>query len=75
MKYYLTIVQNKITCACFVYDSEDAAKAAFHSELAYRAPERTSTLCIISNENGAIIAVDKYRAPNPDPGIITDGDA
>ncbi len=77
--YYLTKVQNKTTCACFAYATKDEAMAEFHTELAYRSVERTSTLCIVASETGAIIACDKYiappPAPTPDPEPEVDGDA
>lgn len=65
MKYYLTIVQNDSVCACYAYESRSAAMAAYHTELAYRADGRASTLCIVVNSNGTVIACDKYTAPPP----------
>ena len=50
--FYLAIIQNKTTKALNDYPSLDAALAAFHSELAYRANGRTSTMCLIIDEFG-----------------------
>ena len=50
--YYLAIVQNGTTQALYAYSSYDAALAAYHSELAYRAEGRTSTLCVILDMYG-----------------------
>lgn len=72
MKYYLTIVQNDAVCACYAYESRSAAMAAYHTELAYRADSRASTLCIVVNSNGTVIACDKYTAP-PAPVLETEG--
>ena len=50
MKFYLVIVQNENTQACFSYDTYDEALAAFHNELAYRAIGRTATMCLITEK-------------------------
>ena len=52
MKFYLVIIQNNASQAVYAYDSYDAALVAFHSELAYRNESRTSTVCVILDENG-----------------------
>lgn len=52
MKYYLVIVQNNETQAVYAYADIDQALASFHNELAYRAANRTSTLCVIIDEYG-----------------------
>lgn len=58
--YYLVIIQNKQTPAIFAYQSYDAALAAFHTELAYRAEGRTSTTCMIINEAGSVYKSEMY---------------
>lgn len=60
--YYLAIVQNGTTQALYSYSSYDAALAAYHSELAYRAEGRTSTLCVILDEYGNTINKELWRA-------------
>lgn len=72
MKHYLVKIQNGTTCACFAYDSKADAMAAYHTELAYRSSGRASTLCVVINENGSIIASEKYVAP-PAPAPEPDG--
>lgn len=74
MKHYLVKIQNGTTCACLAYDSKDAAMAAYHTELAYRSSDRASTLCVVINESGGIIASEKYVAPpTPTPEPEPDG--
>ena len=75
MKYYLVKVQIGETCACFPYDDLDTAEREFHTELAYRAVDRTATMCLIINENGAVVESGKYRAPAPAPEPEVGGDA
>lgn len=72
MKHYLTKIQNGTTCACFAYDNKSDAMAAYHEELAYRSSDRASTLCIVINESGGIVACEKYTAP-PAPAPEPDG--
>ena len=60
--YYLAIVQNGTTQALYAYSNYDAALAAYHSELAYRAEGRTSTLCVILDEYGNTIKQELWRA-------------
>lgn len=65
--YYLVIVQNRNTQTVHAYNSYDAALAAYHSELAYRAEGRTSTLCVILNEYGSTVNQELWRyAPAED---------
>ena len=73
MKYYLTIVQNESICACYAYESRSAAMSAYHTELAYRADSRNSTLCVVVNSNGTMIACEKYTAP-PAPAEVEGGE-
>lgn len=61
--YYLIIIQNKQTPAIFSYPSYDAALAAFHNEMAYRAEGRTSTMCMIINEAGSVYKSETYEQP------------
>lgn len=58
--YYLMIVQNNNTQAVYAYDNLDAALAAFHSELAYRAEGRTSTKCALLDESMYIVKSETY---------------
>lgn len=58
--FYLVIIQNKQTPAIFAYQNYDAALAAFHTELAYRAEGRTSTTCMIINDEGSVYKTESY---------------
>ena len=58
--YYLVIVQNSNTPAIYSYDTHDAALAAFHTELAYRHESRTSTRCLILNQELVILESGSY---------------
>ena len=60
--YYLAIVQNNNTQALYRYNSYDAALAAFHSELAYRSADRTSTKCALLDVNLSMIRQEVYGA-------------
>lgn len=60
--YYLVIVQNNNTQAVYAYNSLDNALAAFHSELAYRHADRTSTKCTILNSDLVQVRVEQYVA-------------
>lgn len=62
MKYYLVIVQNDSAQAIYVYDGIDAALAAYHSELAYRAESRVKTLCVIIDSFGNTIRKECWSA-------------
>jgi len=71
MKYYLAIVQNDATQAIYAYDGIDAALAAYHSELAYRAESRVKTLCVIFDNFGNTVykeCWEKYVAPTETEG-------
>ncbi len=59
--YYLVIIQNESICAVYRYQDLDAALAAFHSELAYRASGRNSTLCVILDKIGGTIKREKWE--------------
>lgn len=61
MKFYLVIVQNDTTQAVFAHESFDSALAAFHTELAYRAEGRTSTMCVILNSSGDTLKKEYWR--------------
>ena len=60
--YYLAIVQNGTTQALYAYNTYDAALAAYHSELAYRAEGRTSTLCVILDAYGNTMKQEFWSA-------------
>lgn len=61
--YYVVIVQNDTTQAIFSYSSLDAALSRYHTELAYRANERTSTKCAILDSNLSEIRCEVYTKP------------
>jgi hypothetical protein len=54
MKYYLVMIQNGNTQAIYEKASYDEALSAFHSELAYRAESRKSTMCMIIDGDGNV---------------------
>lgn len=63
--YYLVKIQsgtNGNSQAMPAYNTYDEALAAYHSELAYRAEGRTSTLCVILDEYGNTINKELWRA-------------
>ena len=62
-KFYLAVIQNETTSALFSYDSQDAALADYHKELAYRASSRTSTKCALMNDELEVIKRESYYAP------------
>lgn len=64
--YYLIIIQNNNTQAIYRYDSLDAAMAAYHTELAYRAEGRASTKCAILDSDMRIVRSEVYTAPVSD---------
>lgn len=63
MKHFVTLVQNNNTCTAFAYDSKNDALAKFHHEMEYACIAGITTLCTVMNENGGIIANEKYTAP------------
>lgn len=58
--YYLVIVQNNDTQAVYAHNNLDSALAAFHSELAYRAEDRTSTKCALLDDAMYVIKSEVY---------------
>lgn len=60
--YYLAIVQNNDTQALYSFNSYDEALARFHSELAYRSADRTSTKCALLDSNLGMIRQEVYDA-------------
>lgn len=72
MKYFVTIIQNEETCACFAYDSKSGALAKFHHEMEYAMNAGVTTLCCVMNANGVIVACEKHTAP---PAPEVDGGA
>ena len=58
--YYLAIIQNESVCAIYAYENIDAALAAYHAELAYRAEGRTSTTCSILDNDGSVICRERW---------------
>ena len=63
--YYLAIVQNDTTNALYSYSTYEAALAAYHTELAYRAEGRVKTVCGIFNEELMMLKSEIYTAPTP----------
>lgn len=63
MKHFVTLIQNNSTAACFAYDGKPEAMGKFHTEMAYAMSQGVTTLCTVMNENGGIIANEKYTAP------------
>lgn len=64
--YYLAIVQNDTTNALYSYSTYEAALAAYHTELAYRAEGRTSTKCAILDRDLNMLRQETYVAPVSD---------
>ena len=73
MKHTVQILQNEETAACFVYPDKAQAMAKYHTEMAYAYSAGVTTLCIVANTAGTIIATDKYTAP-PAPAPVEGGD-
>lgn len=61
--YYLAIIQNETTTALYVYRDLDAALSAYHSELAYRSTDRTSTKCLLFDSELRRVNAETYTAP------------
>lgn len=59
--FNLVIIQNNSARAIYAYDSYDAALAAFHIEMAYRAEGRDSTVCVILNRMGELIKREDWH--------------
>jgi len=58
--FYVAVVSNVTTCACYYYSTKSAAMAKYHTELANRDSGRTSTVCIVFDDKGMIIASGRY---------------
>ena len=58
--FYLVIVQNKTTQAVYKYDTYDEALVAYHTELAYRSNQRTSTQCVILDSDLNVVMRESY---------------
>lgn len=66
--YYLAIIQNQgESKALNSYNSFEEALAAYHTELAYRSPARTQTVCSILNADGQVLRNEVYTAPTTEP--------
>ena len=61
--YYLIIIQNYTIPAIYSYDDYDALMVRFHTELAYRHEDRTSTVCIVLDNKGNEMRRDWYEKP------------
>ena len=63
--YFLVIIQNagysNPSQAIYKYDTIDAALAAYHTELAYRADARHLTSCVILDRDGFSIYRDTWE--------------
>ena len=68
--YILIKLQNDTTTTSFTYDNYSDALAAFHSELAYRAEGRTSTMCAILDRAGDLVKHERWDTP--DNGVNTE---
>ena len=64
--YYLVIIQNNNTQTVYAYPTLDEALSVFHQELGYRSEARTSTVCVILDENGALVKQDHWKQENPE---------
>ena len=60
--YYVLIVQNNTTQAVFSYNTFEEALAYYHTELAYRAEDRTSTKCAILDSDLHMLRQENYEA-------------
>lgn len=65
--FLLVKLQNDSATVVFSYESYSDALAAFHTELAYRAEGRTSTMCAILNRAGEVLKRERWEA-----GAITE---
>lgn len=64
--YYLAVIQNNNTPALFSHETYDAALAAFHNELGYRAEGRTSTKCAILDSELVTLMRETWVTPVTD---------
>lgn len=60
--YYLAVIQNNNTAALFSYPTYDAALAAYHNELGYRAEGRTITKCALLDEELLTVMRETWTA-------------
>lgn len=60
--FYVVIIQNENTSAIFNYSSYKEALAAYHTELAYRGDGRTSTKCLVLDNNLRTLKAEVYTA-------------
>lgn len=58
--YYLVVIQNNNTPAIFGHETYDSALVAFHTEMAYRAEDRTSTKCAIVDSELITLVRETY---------------
>lgn len=61
--YYLAIIQNNTTNALYIYNTFEDALAAYHTELAYRSDDRTSTRCVIFDSELRTLRAEVYEKP------------
>ena len=61
--YYLAIIQNENTSALYNYSTFEQALAAYHTELAYRSDDRTSTRCVIFDSELRTLRAEVYEKP------------
>ena len=72
MNYFTVTIQNESICSCFGYNSLDEAKSKWHKELNYGYDANITTLSVIMNAEGRVLAHEKYTAhvqpaQNPEP--------
>ena len=61
--YYLAIIQNETSNALYADSTFEDALAAYHTELAYRAADRTSTKCVIFDSELRTLRSEVYEKP------------
>ena len=61
--YYLAIIQNNTTNALYAHNTFEDALAAYHTELAYRSDDRTSTRCVIFDSDLRTLRAEVYEKP------------
>lgn len=59
--YYVAVVQNVTVCSLYSYNTESAALAKYHSELANRDETRTSTTVIVFTGAGLVIKTGTFK--------------
>lgn len=62
MKFYVIIIKAD-SQAINVYDNQDAALSAFHSEMAYAYNAHINTTCIVTDTYGSQIKRERYEIP------------